>query len=288
MYTTTEKLAKSTNNVCKAKQKNVSKAKQKQNNYGTSEWSVKTVNCCTGCSHDCVYCYAKEMGIRFGQVTAKQWSLERIRQHDVIKRHKKYDGQVMFPSSHDITPNNLDACLIVLKNLLDVGNKVLVVSKPHLECIEKICDTFMDHREQILFRFTIGACDDKILSYWEPNAPTYDERRNCLAYAYMTGFQTSVSVEPMLDAANIDLLINDLMPHVTDSIWIGTMNHTGRFGKNSNPVLQQAIEKIRRGQAKSIIKAIYQRHKNNPMIKWKAEIKKIVGIPLPKKSGMDM
>ncbi len=262
--------------------------KQKPNNHGTSEWSVKTVNCCTGCSHDCLYCYAKEMAIRFGQITASQWPLEQIRQPDVKKHHKKYGGQVMFPSSHDITPNNLDACLMVLKKLLDADNKVLVVSKPHLKCIEKICDVFKRNRHQILFRFTIGACDDGILSFWEPNAPAYEERKNCLIYAYMTGFQTSVSVEPMLDSANIDLLINDLMPHVSDSIWIGTMNHTGRFGKNANTVLQQAIEKIRKGQTNSIIKAIYQRHKNNPKIKWKAEIKKIVGIPLPKKSGMDM
>jgi len=268
--------------------RNAYKAKQKQNNHGTSEWSVKTINCCTGCSHDCLYCYAKEMAIRRKQITANLWPIERIRQHDVTKCHKNYGGQVMFPSSHDITPNNLDACLTVLEKLLSAGNKVLVVSKPHLECIEKICDAFMSYRGQILFRFTIGACDDAILSYWEPNAPAYNERRDCLIYAHEAGFKTSVSVEPMLDSANIDMLIEDLMPYVSDSIWVGTMNHTGRFGKNANPVLRQAIEKIRKGQTNSIIKAIYQRHKNNPKIKWKAEIKKIVGIPLPKKSGMDI
>ncbi len=100
------------------------RAKHKQSSHGTSEWSVKTVNCCTGCSHDCRYCYAKEMAIRFKQVTAVQWPLERIRPKDVSKIHKKYDGQVMFPSSHDITPNNLDACLTVMKNLLDAGNQI--------------------------------------------------------------------------------------------------------------------------------------------------------------------
>jgi len=279
-----ESIGKSTDQCTKRNEK----LKGKRNNHGTSEWSVKTVNCCTGCSHDCVYCYAKEMLIRFEQVTANLWPIERIRQHDVTKCHKNYGGQVMFPSSHDITPNNLDACLTVLEKLLSAGNKVLVVSKPHLECIEKICDAFMSYRGQILFRFTIGACDDTMLSYWEPNAPAYEERKNCLVYAYMTGFQTSVSVEPMLDSANIDLLINDLMPHVSDSIWIGTMNHTGRFGKHANPILQQAIKTIQMGQSDSNIKAIYQRHKNNPMIKWKAEIKKIVGIPLARKPGMDI
>jgi len=96
------------------------------------------------------------MAIRFKQVTPEQWHLERIRPVDVSKRHKNYDGQVMFPSSHDITSNNIDACLEVLKNLLDVGNQVLVVSKPHLECIKRICDEFEQFKDQILFRFSIG------------------------------------------------------------------------------------------------------------------------------------
>ena len=280
MYSTTEKLARCISNIYKAK--------QKRNRHGTSEWSVKTINCCTGCSHDCLYCYAKEMAIRFKQVTASQWPLEHIRPKDVSKLHKKYDGQVMFPSSHDITPNNLDACLIVMKTLLVTGNRVLVVSKPHLECIEAICEILKPYKRRILFRFTIGACDDRILSYWEPNAPRYDERKQCLIYAHKARFRTSVSVEPMLDSTSIDTLISELLPYVTNSIWIGTMNHTGRFGKDADPLLQQAIKAIQMGQSDSNIKAIYQRHKNNPMIKWKAEIKKIVGIPLPKKSGMDI
>ena len=37
---------------------NANKNRNMSNN-GTQEWSVKTVNCCTGCSHDCRYCYAK-------------------------------------------------------------------------------------------------------------------------------------------------------------------------------------------------------------------------------------
>ena len=260
----------------------------KHNSHGTREWAPKNVNCCKGCSHDCRYCYAKGMAIRFKQVTANQWPLEQIRQKDVDRIYKKYDGQVMFPSSHDITPNNLNACLTVMKNLLVAGNKVLVVSKPHLDCIKAICQMFGSFKSQILFRFSIGACDDQILSYWEPNAPCYNERKQCLVYARKAGFKTSVSVEPMLDSANIDILISELSPYVTHSIWIGTMNHLGRFGKGSDMVLRQEIEKIKRGQTDKIIRAIYDRHKNNPLIKWKAEIKKVVGIPLAEKAGMDI
>ena len=175
-----------------------------------------------------------------------------------------------------------------MKNLLDAGNRVLVVSKPHLECIRNICNSLGPFKSQIMFRFTIGACDDKILSFWEPNAPKYAERKQCLIYAYEAGFRTSVSAEPMLDSTNIDTLIYDLLPYVTDSIWIGRMNHLGRLEKGSGMVLRQAIDVIRHGQKNSIIKAIYERHKDNPKIKWKKEIKKIVGIPLAEKPGMDI
>jgi DNA repair photolyase len=194
----------------------------------------------------------------------------------------------MFPSSHDITPNNLNACLTVLKNLLGSGNRVLVVSKPHLDCIKAICQLFGSLKQQILFRFSIGACDNRILSYWEPNAPSYNERKQCLIYAHQAGFQTSVSVEPMLDSTNIDTLIGELLPYVTQSLWIGKMNHLGRFGKFSDMVLQQAIKEIKRGQTDSIIKSIYRFYKDDPLIRWKKEIKKIVGIPLAKQNGLDI
>ena len=127
-------------------------------------------------------------------------------------------------------------------------------------------------------RFSIGACDDRILSYWEPYAPPYDERKKCLMYAYQNGFKTSVSVEPMLDSGGIDALICDLTPYVTHSIWIGTMNHLGRFEKHADAVLKEAISRIRQGQTNDIIRSIYRRYKDNPLIRWKKEIRKILGI----------
>jgi len=259
-----------------------------KNNSGTREWAAKTVNCCTGCSHDCIYCYGKSMALRFGQVKAGQWGSERIRQHDVIRKHPKYPGRVMFPSSHDITPTNISACLQVLDNLLKVGNEVLVVSKPHLDCIQAICQQFEDYRDRILFRFTIGAQDDRLLSLFEPNAPGYSERRASLQYAYEHGFQTSVSVEPMLDSVHIDDLISDLLPFVTDAIWIGKMNYVGRLYSKVGPEVQAALKMIENGQTDEIIHSIYERHRNNPKIKWKKGIKKIVGLPLAPQPGMDI
>jgi hypothetical protein len=66
------------------------------------------------------------------------------------------------------------------------------------------------------------------------------------------------------------------------------MNHLGRFGKGSDMVLRQAIDDIKRGQTNDMIRAIYNRHRENSKIKWKAEIKKVVGIPLAKQNGLDI
>jgi DNA repair photolyase len=252
----------------------------RQNTYGTREWAIKTINCCTGCPHDCRYCYAKAIAVRFKRMTAAKWPFETIRQHDVDKDYRKFPGRVMMPSSHDITPTNLAACMTVLKKLLQVGNEVLIVSKPHLNCIEAICSQLCDYRKQVLFRFTIGACDSSVLSFWEPGAPAYSERMASLQYVFEHGFQTSVSVEPMLDTAKIDQLVAEALPYVTETIWIGKMNHLGRVSKKADAGLRAALQQIEAGQTDDIIRSIYERHKGNPRVKWKASIKKVVGLPL--------
>jgi len=256
--------------------------------HGAYEWADHTANFCTGCLHDCWYCYAKGIAIRYKRLTAEEWPTETIRKHDVARKQKRYDGRVMIPSSHDITPSNLQAGITVIGNLLQSGNQILIVSKPHLECIEAICDTYELYRDlfeedddghrryRITFRFSIGACDDRLLSFWEPGAPSYSERKAALQLAHDRGFQTGVSIEPMIDATNIDVLIADLSPYVTDSIWLGKMNYLGRFGKNADPSLKKALNDIKRGQTDVMIKAIYQRHRNNPLIRWKDSISKVI------------
>jgi DNA repair photolyase len=258
-------------------------------NTGTREWAAKTVNCCTGCRHNCRYCYARGIAVRFKRLTDDQWPNETLRPHDVVKgRRKKFQGWVMMPSSHDITPGNLAGCLTVLEKLLKIGNQVLIVSKPHLDCIKAICQQFGDYRELILFRFTIGTNDDTVLSFWEPGAPRFAERKASLKYAYEHGFQTSVSVEPMLDPANIDDLIADLLPFVTDAIWIGKMNYLGRLYNKVGPEVQVALKIIEDGQTDEIIRVIYALHRHNPKIKWKDSIKKIVGLPQAPQPGMNI
>ncbi|MFX0099972.1 MAG: radical SAM protein, partial [Candidatus Hodarchaeota archaeon] len=210
---------------------------------GTKEWADHNVNLINGCSHDCKYCYAKKMAIRFGRKTEKNWKQMEVREHDVNKGRRRLNGRIMFPTSHDLVPARefLDPSMEVLKKLLVAGNDVLVTTKPHLEVIEYICDEFSEFKDQIQFRFTITSNDDKKLRYWEPGAPSFKERHEALQVAFQEGYRTSVSIEPCLEPDPTGL-INSLKPHVTESIWLGSMNYCGEHDFNSEDTLRNWIK----------------------------------------------
>jgi len=256
---------------------------------GTREWAVANIDCCTGCTHGCLYCYARyDAIIRKGISDHESWQIPKVLPGDVKGSYSLHSGQVMFPAHHDILPEILDDCLKVLLRLLEAGNRVLVVSKPHIQCIKSICDQLHSYRDKILFRFTITASDNDILRYWEPGAPSYEERFACLKYAYNSGYTTSISVEPMLDGKNIAVLVSDLAPFVNHSIWIGKMNKAAERIDMSFPGMEKELMRIQEEQSDGNIRQIYQMLKGNSLIRWKESIKEVVGLQLPEQAGMDV
>ena len=257
---------------------------------GTKEWSVASDNCVLGCSHQCRYCYARSMAFQYRRIQdANEWgtTYNHVRKGQITKRRDKVTGgRVMFPTTHDITPEHLDACLVVIQKNLQVGNQLLITSKPHLDCIQQICEHCFSRRDQILFRFTIGACDQDILHYWEPGAPTFLERTGALRLAYSWGFQTSVSCEPLLDSENVLELIDYLTPWTTDSIWIGKMNQVRK--RCIDGTNEEAIQCILGGQTDEMVLKVYHQLKDHPLIKWKESYKEVVGLELPQEIGLDV
>ena len=240
--------------------------------FGTAEWAVANANYLNGCSNDCKYCYSKDMAIRFKRKTPDTWKEEEVNWTAYNKIIRGKSGYIMFPSTHDITPKHLDLAISYLARLLLYGNSVLIVTKPSLECIKSICDTFTDYKEQILFRFTIGSVDSNTLKFWEPYAPDYSERKQSLIYA------------------NIQAVIEDLSKYVTDAIWLGKMNFVLRrlrTNGHTDELTLKAANQILSWQSDDEIKALYNKYKDNPMIKWKESIKKVVGLDISVVKGED-
>lgn len=247
---------------------------------GTREWAARNLNIAKGCSNDCRYCYARHDAVnRFKRIEGDAWTTMVVDQARVNKGYGKrkndddsvYD--IMFPTAHDITPDILDDCIIVLKKVLAAGNTVLIVSKPHFGCVVKLLDALNEWKDQVAFRFTIGADRDEILSVWEPGAPKFEERCASLKYAFENGWVTSVSIEPMLDPANIDRLVVALSPYVTDTLWIGKMN---KIRSRCRDVPEAVLAELEAGFADDKILAMVDRLGGNPKIEWKDSIKLVI------------
>jgi DNA repair photolyase len=255
---------------------------------GTREWSVASQNICTGCEHRCRYCYAAYNAVNRRQVADyAAWGEMVVHRQAVDADVQEIeDGAVMFPTTHDITPAILEDCLTIIRKHLEVGNQLLIVSKPHRACIARICAEFSDYKDQIMFRFSIGAANNEILRMWEPGAPDFYERHYCLRHAYARGYQTSVSCEPMLDSDNVRVLFNILKPFITHSFWIGKMNYMDRRVQPGIPA--QEIVRVKNGQTDTRIWQIYERLKNEPLVKWKEPLRKVLGLALMQTAGEDV
>jgi len=194
---------------------------------GTKEWADSNVNCYYGCPINCGYCYAKKSWEHYRKKRGyppKEWDKPEPNFKAINQNYKKRKGRIMFPTSHDITPETLEYCLIILEKLLKPGNEVLITSKPDPECILAIINKFEQNKSQIQFRFTITSNNEKRLLFWEPNAPSFIERLDSLFIAFIRGFKTSVSMEPSLDENPI-IVIKKVAPFITESIWLGIMNY---------------------------------------------------------------
>ena len=212
------------------------------------------------------------MAKRFGRSKDDTWKNMHICEDALKKKFKKRPGRVMFPSAHDIfdiSPYK-EACFVVLRKLLKTRNDVLITTKPKFVIVQEIDNQFSHFKEQIQFRFTITSNNDRLLEFWEPNAPRFKERLASLGYAYRRRFKTSVSIEPFLDYDPTEL-IEMVTPFTTESIWIGRMNYIPR--KNISEKERPYYAEIRRNYETSHLWDMYDKLKGKPLIRFKDSIR---------------
>ena len=258
--------------------------------FGTGEWAKSNFNLQYGCENNCLYCYARSMCPRHKKITVDEWKHPIPKPGAGDKKFGKRSGTIMFPTTHDITKSNVNECIKALLAMLAAGNQVLVVSKPDPFCIRQVCRSCDQYKDQILFRFTIGSANDRVLKFWEPDAPSFKERIVALREAHLRGFQTSISCEPMLDD-QIGFVIKEVKAYVTDAIWLGKANLlVERLKMNGewNKETEKAAKQLMRYQSDDRIRLLYELYRKNDMIKWKESIKRVVGIEIPTEKGLDI
>ena len=246
---------------------------------GAGEWAKVSYNIAVGCPHNCNYCYARGNARHFNWIPSlEDWPNMRLIPERVAEAADKFCGtSVMYPSTHDITPEILPQALQTLRGLLGGGNSVLFVSKPHLEVIEAICREMPAHKAQLQFRFTIGSGNPDTCALWEPGAPGPNERIAALRHAFELGYQTSVSMEPMLeDNAAMCALVDRVTPFVMGTVWLGKLNGGVPLYIQAKPGIKEALRTVRAGQSDELILALHDRLAQNPKVRWKDSIKEVL------------
>jgi len=247
------------------------------NNVQWAPQGTNIIKSTTNCPNLCRYCYVQAWKLRKDKL--KIPDIEDVRSLFVIDEDRvnqtwtkrRQPKLYIFPSTHDIFPENVDDYIIVAKKIMDSGSEILLVSKPRIECIKKICDCLIDYKNKIMLIFTITSNDNEILKEWEPLAPIYEERIECVKYAYEKGYNTSVSMEPFL--SDPIPVINDVQEYVTHCIWIGSINHCKEL-----EFTDDMMKKVDELSNKKYIVKLVNMLKNNKKVYWKYKIMRIIGL----------
>eukprot|EP01084_Bolivina_argentea_P051993 95545_1 len=193
---------------------------------------TKGVSISNGCSNNCGYCFVRHKAEEYGLHSNDWKTMKSLRLKSILAKADNIKNEIIqFPTTHDITPNNINECLSVIHKLLE-NNQVVVVTKPFESCIDKITQVFNDKKSHLQFRLSITSNDNEILTKWEPGAPKYDERVRCLKKLYTNGWTVGLSIAPMLDVGNVVSMYKELEPYCNDKIYVAKMAQCDKIKPN--------------------------------------------------------
>ncbi len=211
-----------------------------------SRISDYTLNCYTGCTHACVYCYARFMqrfhshpepwgefvDVKTNAVEALERQVRRMEPGNVFMS-SACDGWQPVEREHELTRR----CSQVL---LDHGFKVNVLTKSSL--IERDLELFAGQNARI--GVTVTTLDETLRRQWEPRASTVEERFRILRLAKDLGLETAIMFGPLLpflsdDQDSVDALFDRAAALDVDVIWVDAMNPRPKVWESVTALLEQ-------------------------------------------------
>jgi DNA repair photolyase len=198
------------------------------NRSGLSDYSL---NCYTGCTHACVYCYARFMQ-RF-HPHDEPWGAfvdVKVNAVEVLKRQlRRAEPGTVFVSSACDGWQPVEAEWRLTRRccelLLEHGFQVHVLTKSAL--VLRDLDVFAGHPASI--GITLTTLDERLRELWEPGTASVRERLAIITVARDAGLQTSIMFGPLLpflsdSQAAIDALLERAADLGIDRIWVDALN----------------------------------------------------------------
>lgn len=250
--------------------------KKSKAKFGTREISDFSANIQVGCSNNCRYCYAAHRAVTGGYVKNRDaWGKDFLKSSPPIFG-KKYEGVVMYPTTHDITRRYLSAHCHTISQILEAGNELVICSKARLDCMQKVAANCDGYKDKVTFTITITTLDEAQSVFWEPNAPLPCERIAALQFLHEKGFKTSVIIEPLLQGPCSALgIYQAVSSFVSDAIWIGTMNMVDQRVDISTSDNAMAVAAIKCYQSIDNLRFLYYSMKDLSKVKFKSSVMRI-------------
>lgn len=218
------------------------------------------INPYTGCSHACIYCYARFMKRFTGH--SEEWGKfvdVKINAPDLIPTNiYKFKGKSITIGSvtdpYQVCEEKYRITRRVLEKLIPFDASFDIITKSGLvardiDLLKKIKD--------ISVAFSIGQADDEIRARLEPGAPSINERINALKILHENKIKTAVFISPIFPMLSDWKEIIKNTKEYADEYWFENLNiypsvseSIYKFLKNNFPDLisvYQSIQKDEKG-----------------------------------------
>ncbi len=203
-----------------------------------------SLNPYTGCSHNCVYCYASSYIKNFFNPRPKRNLIEKLK-----REAKKLNGQIISISNSSDPYQHLEEklkltrkCLEILKNY---NCKIQIITKSNL--VLRDIDILKEMNAMV--SITITTINNEIAKKLEPNAPKPNERIDAVKELIENKIPVSVRIDPIIPFLNDEQedLIKELakigVKHITSSTYKVREDNWKRF-EQAFPEIAEKLKEL--------------------------------------------
>lgn len=222
-----------------------------------------TLNPYTGCSHGCIYCYARlycnpEIGNNWGKIVVVKENIVEVLRREVRKSKKGRVGLSTITDPYQHIEKKEELSRRILQILLKSGFHVSIQTKNEL--VLRDTDLLASHTDSVDVGFTITTLDDSLARTIEPNASPPRNRVKALEKLHSEGIRTWVFLGPIIPGTEDD--IDDIVEvaKVTESVLYYDKYRIKTFMKSG--LEKELAERAKKIDWKSIadkIKGMYDR-----------------------------